>query len=67
MVFLSRLGDGASDGMLEFAEPCRIFSVILVIQKANLQKITERPVSKEELVVARASYIRSEIPELKLA
>ncbi len=67
MVFLSRLMAGASDGLLEFAEPCPIFSVMLGIQKANLQKITERPLSREELDVARASYIRAELPELKLA
>ena len=67
MVFLSRLMAGASDGLLEFAEPCPIFSVMLGIQRANLQKITERPLSREELDVARASYIRAELPELKLA
>ena len=67
MVFLSRLMAGASDGHLEFAEPCPIFSVMMGIQRANLQKITERPLSREELDVARASYIRAELPELKLA
>ena len=67
MVFLSRLMAGAEDGILEFAEPCPVFGLMLGIQKANLQKLSERPLSRAELDAARASYIRAELPELKTA
>ena len=66
-VSLPAHGRGVRRTFGEFAEPCPIFSVMLGIQRANLQKITERPLSREELDVARASYIRAELPELKLA
>lgn len=65
MVFLSQLMSGVSDGVLTMKEPCSIYRLMLGIQPANLQKLSERPLSKEELDIARASYIRRELPELK--
>lgn len=65
MVFLSRLMSGVSDGLLAFQEPCSIYRLMLGIQPANLQKLSDRPLGKEELDIARASYIRRELPELK--
>lgn len=67
MVFLSRLMTGTEDGTLEFAEPCSVFRIMLGIQRANLQKLSDRPLSRGELDAARASYIRAELPELKKA
>ncbi len=37
---------------------------MLGIQTANLQKLSDRPLGKGELDVARAAYLRSELPEL---
>jgi len=37
---------------------------MLGIQPANLQKLSDRPLGKEELDVARAAYLRTELPEL---
>lgn len=65
MTFLSQLMSGAADGLLTFAEPCSIYRLMLGIQPANLQKLSDRPLGKEELDAARASYIRNELPELK--
>ena len=65
MIFLSRLMTGVADGLLEFDGPCPIYSIMLGIQKANLQKLSKRPLSRTELDVARASYIRAELPELR--
>ena len=67
MVFLSRLMTGVEDGTVEFEGPCPVFGIMLGIQKANLQKISERPLSRTAVDIARASYIRSELPELKTA
>jgi protein arginine kinase len=61
MIFLSRI----VDGILEAEGNCAIYRVMLGIQPANLQKISERPLEKEELDEARAAYIRRELPELK--
>lgn len=65
MTFLSQLMSGAADGLLEFSKPCSIYRLMLGIQPANLQKLSDRPLGKEELDIARASYIRRELPELK--
>ena len=64
MTFLSQLMSGINDGLLETKEPCAVYRLMLGIQPANLQKLSDRPLGKEELDVARASYLRSELPDL---
>lgn len=64
MIFLSQMMEGACDGLLKFQEPCSIYRLMLGIQTANLQKLSDRPLSKEELDVARAEFIRRELPKL---
>lgn len=64
MTFLSGMMGGISDRLLQTAEPCPVYRLMLGIQPANLQKISERPLGKEELDAARASYLRAELPEL---
>lgn len=65
MTYLSHLMSGASDGLIQFQTPCSVYRLMLGIQTANLQKLSDRPLDKAELDVARASYLRSELPELK--
>lgn len=64
MVFLSRIMSGIADGILETEGDCAVYRFMLGIQPANLQRVSERPLGKEELDEARASYIRKELPEL---
>ena len=65
MVFLSQLMAASDDGILTFEEPCSIYRMMLGIQTANLQKLSHKPLSREELDVARAAYLRKELPELR--
>ncbi|MDO5415934.1 MAG: ATP--guanido phosphotransferase [Lachnospiraceae bacterium] len=65
MMFLSQLMSGADDGLIHFKEPCSIYRLMLGIQTANLQKLSRRPLNKEELDVARAGYLRVELPEIE--
>lgn len=65
MIFLSQLMSGLADGLLETEEPCPVYRLMLGIQPANLQKLSQKPLGKEELDVARAAYLRAELPELK--
>lgn len=65
MTFLSQLMLGISDGFLETKEACSVYRLMLGIQPANLQKLSDRPLGKEELEMARARYLRMELPELK--
>ena len=65
MIFLSQLMSGLEDGLLETTEPCPVYRLMLGIQPANLQKLSKAPLSKEELDVARAGYLRAELPEIK--
>ena len=64
MTFLSQLMAGVCDGLIRMEEPCPVFRLMLGIQTANLQKLSERPLDKTELDMARAAYLRSELPEL---
>ncbi len=63
MTYLSSLMSGVSDGLIQFQEPCSVYRLMLGIQTANLQKLSDRPLDKAELDVVRASYLRSELPE----
>lgn len=64
MIFLSQLLSGINDGIIKLKEPCSIYRLMLGIQPANLQKLSDHPLGKEELEVARATYLRAELPEL---
>jgi len=64
MIFLSQLMSGINDGILKLKEPCSIYRLMLGIQPANLQKLSDHPLGKEELEVARATYLRAELPEM---
>lgn len=64
MTFLSQIMSGVSDGLVKLKEPCPVFRLMLGIQTANLQKLSDRPLDKGELDAARAAYLRSELPEL---
>lgn len=65
MTFLSQLMSGLSDGILKTEEPCAVYRLMLGIQPANLQRLSDRPLGKEELDAARAAFLRAELPELK--
>lgn len=65
MIFLSQLMSGLTDGLLETTEPCPVYRLMLGIQPANLQRLASAPMGKEELDMARAAYLRAELPELK--
>ena len=65
MIFLSQVMAGAADGLLVMKEPCSVYRLMLGLQPANLQKISDRPLSKEELDIARAEFIRGELPDLE--
>lgn len=64
-VFLSQLMMGISDELLVLTKACSIYRLMLGIQTANLQKLSDRPLDKEELDVARAAYLRRELPDCK--
>lgn len=64
MTLLSRLMAGCADGLLRMEEPCAVYRLMLGIQPANLQKLSSRPLGREELEIARASYLRVELPAL---
>jgi protein arginine kinase len=56
---------GLADGLIATEEAVSVYRLMLGIQPANLQKLSDRPLSKEELDGARAEFIRRELPELK--
>lgn len=64
MVFLSQLMAGLADGLIATEEAFSAYRLMLGIQPASLQKLSDKPLNKEELDGARAEFIRRELPEL---
>ena len=64
MEFLSQIMVGVRGGILKTKEPCSIYRIMLGIQPANLLKLAEKPMEKEELEAARAQFVRAELPEI---
>ncbi len=64
MTFLSQLMRGISDGLITAKEPFPVYRMMLEIRPANLQRMSDRPLNKEELEIARAAYIRSALPDI---
>lgn len=64
MIFLSQIMAGLADGLIHTEESFNVYRLMLGIQPANLQKVSDRPLSKEELDGARAEFVRRELPEL---
>lgn len=65
MMLLSHVMAGMADGLLQTETTCSVYRLMLGIQTANLQKLSDRPLGREELDQARAAYLRIELPELK--
>ena len=65
MTYLSHLRAGICDGVIALEGPCPVYGLILGIQNANLMKIADHPLDKDELDGARASYIRDHLPDIK--
>jgi protein arginine kinase len=64
MIFLSQMMAGLEDGLIHTKEEFNVYRLMLGIWPAGLQKISDRPLNKEELDMARAEFIRKELPEL---
>lgn len=64
MTYLSQLRAGLADGLLELSGFVSLYQLMLEIQPANLQRLSKKPLGKEELEVARSCYIRKRLPEL---
>ena len=65
MIFLSQIMAGLEDGLIQFDKECSIYRIMLGCQPGNLQRISDRPLSKEEQDRMRAEFIRQELPELR--
>lgn len=65
MEFLSQIMAGVTDGILKTERLCSIYRIMLGVQPANLLKLADKPMEKEELDAARAGFVRSELPEIK--
>ncbi len=64
MSYLSQIMAGTADGLIRFSRPVSVPRLILGIQTANLQNLSDKPLDKDELDAARAEYLREELPQL---
>lgn len=66
MTLLSHLMMGVGTGILHVAdnEDSSVYKLMMGIQPANLEKLSERPIGSEERDIIRAEYIRKHLPEM---
>lgn len=64
MSYLSHVRAGIADGLLKPSGFVSIYQLMVGVQPANLQKRSQKPLSKEELDVARSQYVREWLPDL---
>jgi protein arginine kinase len=64
LVLLSELRLGLSDGLIKLAseEDCSIYQLMIGIQPANLQLLSGRNLSEEEVDIQRSQFIRDNLP-----
>lgn len=64
LIYLSELLQGAADRIIELKDPQAIYGMMLGVQPYNLLSISEKPLGKNEIEVARANYIRQRLTEI---
>lgn len=62
--FLSSLLEGVSDKLIVLDKPETVYGLMIGVQPSNLLKLAEKPLNKMEIDVARAEYIRKELPKI---
>ena len=64
MVLLSELRLGLSEGLIKLAsgDDCSIYQLMIGIQPANLQLLSGRNLSEEEVDIQRSQFIRDNLP-----
>ena len=64
MEFLSQIMAGAADGIFTLRKPCSVYGLMLGVLPANLLRQAKKPLSREELDVVRADFLRARLPEI---
>lgn len=62
--FISHVMMGVSDGLISLKNQDSLFGLMIAIQPSNILKNSDRPLSKDEIEVARADLIRSRLPDI---
>ncbi len=65
LVYLAQIMRGIEDGVLPIDSTFPIYKLILECQSANIMSTSDRPLKKEEVDEARATYIREHLPDIK--
>lgn len=65
MIYMSTVRAAICDGILVPKTDVSIYSLMIGLQPGNLQKESNRPLTKDDLDVERARYIRRSLPEIK--
>lgn len=64
MEFLSQIMAGVADGIFTLRKPCSIYGLMLGVLPANLLRQAKKPLSREELDMVRADFLRARLPEI---
>lgn len=64
MIYLSALLQGEADELIAFDKPNRIYELMLNVQRFNIINRERGSLTKDEIEIARADYIRENLPKL---
>lgn len=64
MIYLSYLRTGLSEGLIRSSSRINLFGCMLAIQPANLKLIKKKDLSSLEEGIARAEYLRENLPDI---
>jgi len=64
MIYLSHLMIGIAEGFIKVPETFNTYKLILGILPANIQKLADKPLTQGELNIARADFVRAELPNI---
>lgn len=64
MIYFSHLRFGISEKMIEVPKDFSLTKLLLGILPANLQKLTDKPLTKAEIETARAEFVRTALPDI---
>lgn len=64
MIYFSHLRFGISEKLIEVPHDFSLTKLLFGILPANLQKLTNKPLTKAEIEEVRAEYVRNELPDI---
>lgn len=64
LIYLSSLMTGSADDLIKLKDPKVLYSLMIGCSSSNILRITDRPLTEDEIDEIRAIYIRDNLPDI---